>query len=589
MSATVDSRSPRELVTRADQLPRRDHRLDRPPSEYLLAPLEALRPLAARLEAELLCDLERYDIQDPATLRERFNGLAALAQLREDWASARDWTIRARALNDKPGARLASGVLTELMAQCREERQNAGWLAAQVARRFGAMPWADVQDIVKGSRGSLETFNPELMVGAFQGKLDTLARNGQNVVPDSVVLSIVAVRVQMDMMALFKTALVEGLDAVVQANRQAAQVDLWTSRTFAIPADAAGHPVVVAIWDSGVDLALFEAAPGRGMAFDKDNQPATDLLRPLGEAAERWPRLQQLVKGAMDQRAVLDTDEARQFRAVMAALKAEQVKDFQEDLALASLYMHGTHVAGIAVEGNPFARVYVGAMLWNQRIEPLPPSEDRSHAAAAAYAAMVEGFKKADVRVVNMSWRYGPSRIEQALAFHNLGGTLEARKEQAQHLFQIESDALEAAIAGAPDILFVAGAGNEDNSADFEAYVPAGFSLPNLITVGAVDRAGAEAAFSTFGRTVVVHANGFEVEGPVPGGQRMKLSGTSMASPQVANLAAKLLALKPGLTPEQVKALILQGAQRQPGPDGQPGRVNLVHPRASAALAGIRL
>lgn len=84
-----------------------------------------------------------------------------------------------------------------------------------------------------------------------------------------------------------------------------------------------------------------------------------------------------------------------------------------------------------------------------------------------------------------------------------------------------------------------------------------------------------------------MHANGFEVDGPAPGGDRLKLSGTSMASPQVANLAAKLLALKPGLTPVQLKALILDGADRLPAADGQPGRVNLINPRRSAELAGL--
>jgi hypothetical protein len=55
----------------------------------------------------------------------------------------------------------------------------------------------------------------------------------------------------------------------------------------------------------------------------------------------------------------------------------------------------------------------------------------------------------------------------------------------------------------------------------------------------------------------------------------------------VANLAAKLLALDPKLTPVQLKDLILRGAERLPGADGQPGRVNLVNPRRSAELAGL--
>jgi hypothetical protein len=55
-----------------------------------------------------------------------------------------------------------------------------------------------------------------------------------------------------------------------------------------------------------------------------------------------------------------------------------------------------------------------------------------------------------------------------------------------------------------------------------------------------------------------------------------------MASPQVANLAAKLFAMKPALTVQQAKALILQGAEKN-------GRVNLVNPRRTLELAGVAL
>ena len=149
----------------------------------------------------------------------------------------------------------------------------------------------------------------------------------------------------------------------------------------------------------------------------------------------------------------------------------------------------------------------------------------------------------------------------------------------ALRLFEIEKGALEGAIAGAPEILFVAGAGNEDNSSDFAQYIPAGLAIPNLVTAGAVDASGTETAFSTFGRTVVVHANGFEVTSFAPGGEKLKLSGTSMAAPQVANLAAKLFAIRPELTPLQVKELILRGADRN-------GRVNLINPRKTLGFLG---
>ena len=578
----------RQLVTRADQLPRRAYTLPRLPSELLAAPLAELQALGAQLEADLAADLSSFDIQDHSTLRELYGTRATLAQLRGDWAAVPGWTAKARALQDKAGARLASGVLTDLLAQQRREQRDAAWLADEVQRRYGAMPWADVEDIVKSNKGGIETYNPELVRGAFQSQIDVVARNGQMSVPDSVVAATITARMQMELLGPNKAAVVQGLQAVIDANSQVgAREDIWTPRTFALAADAKASPVVVAVWDSGVDLALFQPAAARGLAFDDDAQPARDLLRPLGDAQARWPQLRSLVKGAMDQRAALDTADAQRFRATLAGLKAEEVQAFSEDINLAGLYVHGTHVAGIAVDGNPFAQVYAATMLWNHLSVPSRPSQARSQATAAAYRTMVQGFKDAAVRVVNMSWRYGPAAYEGMMAFHNLGGTPEARKQEALRLFKIERDALHEAIAGAPGIFFVAGSGNEDNSADFQDYIPAGLELPNLITAGAVDRAGQETSFSTFGRTVVVHANGFEVDGPVPGGDRLKLSGTSMASPQVANLAAKLLALKPELTPVQLKALILDGADRLPGADGQPGRVNLIHPRRSAELAGL--
>ncbi|MGA0026072.1 MAG: S8 family serine peptidase [Marivivens sp.] len=265
------------------------------------------------------------------------------------------------------------------------------------------------------------------------------------------------------------------------------------------------------------------------------------------------------------------------LKRVVATLKPEQVKQFQEELSLAGLYTHGTHVAGIAVEGNPFARVFTATMRWEHRSEPVKPTEELSPRTAEAYRQIVHSFKDQKVRVVNMSWRDGASAYEGMLAWHNVGKTPEEHKAMALKLFAIERDALRDAIASAPEILFVAGSGNEDNSADFEKYIPAGFNLPNLLTVGAVDKAGEETSFSTFGKTVVVHANGFEVESFLPGGDRVKFSSTSMASPQVANLAAKLFALNWRLTVAQVREAILEGAERN-------GRVNLINPRKSAEL-----
>jgi hypothetical protein len=565
-------------ITRADQLPRRTHALPKLPSELLEGPLTDLLPLADALERDLLADLARFDIQDQATLRGFVSTRMNIAALRGDWAAIAPLAAQLRSLQDKPGAKQTSGVLFELLAQVKREGGGADALQALVTQRFSALPWADVQDDIKAMKGRFEMVSPALVVGSVRSTADDAARNTKRIVDASMVAGLVGSRAQLEHVLPLRAAIVAGLTPVIERQTAAnvAKPDRWTERLVMLTPTSPGKPVVIGIWDSGVDMALFKPSAQRGLAFDDDGKAVPDLLRPLGEAQGRWPQLKRLVKGALDLRAALDTEEARHLKQAMSQLKADQVRAFQEDLALASLYTHGTHVTGIAVAGNPFASVYPVAMHWSHSSVPKKPTQTLARAHAANYRRIVEGFKSAGARVVNMSWRYGPGFYEAALAYHGIGKDGEERKRMAQELFGIERDALKAALQGARDILFVAGAGNEDNSADFVEYIPAGLDLPNLITAGAVDQAGEETSFSTFGRTVVVHANGFEIDSQIPGGERLKLSGTSMAAPQVTNLAAKLFALDPALSASQVKAMILAGAQRK-------GRVNLINPKATIA------
>ena len=143
-----------------------------------------------------------------------------------------------------------------------------------------------------------------------------------------------------------------------------------------------------------------------------------------------------------------------------------------------------------------------------------------------------------------------------------MGDTPEERKALARKLFKIGDGGLREAIGGSPDVLFITSAGNSDNDVKFDEFYPSSYEYPNLLTVGAVDIAGDETSFTSLGK-VDIYANGFEVESYVPGGDRIPFNGTSMSSPQVLNLAAKLLALEPGLTVAELRQLILDGADEK--------------------------
>jgi subtilisin family serine protease len=83
---------------------------------------------------------------------------------------------------------------------------------------------------------------------------------------------------------------------------------------------------------------------------------------------------------------------------------------------------------------------------------------------------------------------------------------------------------------------------------------------------------------------VTVYANGWQVESFIPGGQRVKMSGTSMAAPSVTNLAAKLIALDSTLAPADVVRLILDGSDLSAD-----GKFRLINPKRSVELLQARM
>ena len=271
--------------------------------------------------------------------------------------------------------------------------------------------------------------------------------------------------------------------------------------------------------------------------------------------------------------------EASALRLKFSTSTSDQINQVLELFKVLIHHVHGTHVAGIAVRGDPAARLVVAR--FNDQLPDLSfqPTAEWARKMGADFLQMSDYFRTRNVRVVNMSWSDDPSEFETWLSKTGAGADPAERKRRALELFQIWHDAVETAIKSAPNTLFVCAAGNSDSNAGFEKDVPASLHLPNLIAVGAVNQAGDETSFTSYGDTVVVDADGYDVESYVPGGTRLLLSGTSMASPNVVNLAAKLFALDPWLTPTQVVDLIKHGATAT-----EDGRRHLIDEQRSIAL-----
>ena len=235
-------------------------------------------------------------------------------------------------------------------------------------------------------------------------------------------------------------------------------------------------------------------------------------------------------------------------------------------------YGHGTAVAGLVAgngwyrdSGDPLYGQYAGTAP-DANLISIKVSDDSGNATTldAIYGLQfaVDHKSAYNIRVVNLSFR---SMSAQSYT----------------------TDPLDAAVEQAwlHGITVVAAAGNLGSAPDAVSYAPA--NDPYVITVGATDSQGTaspsddvEASWSSSGVTqdgiskpdvlapgahiVTTLATGSSFAGACPtcviGGSYFQLSGTSLAAPIVAGIAADLLAAHPRWTPAMVKGAIVNTA-----------------------------
>lgn len=192
---------------------------------------------------------------------------------------------------------------------------------------------------------------------------------------------------------------------------------------------------------------------------------------------------------------------------------------------------HGTHCAGIiGAEGNN--GIGIAGINWNVTIMPLKflnanGSGTTKDAIEAINYAIDRKQKGVNLRIISASW--GSTQKSRAL-----------------------SDAIKR--AGEEGILFVAAAGNNGDDSDKRPHYPAGYNLPNLMSVAALDRNDKLASFSNYGaKSVHIAAPGKEILSTWLHGEFYVASGTSMATPEVSGVAALVLSVNPKMTVAELR------------------------------------
>ncbi|HKG98413.1 MAG TPA: S8 family peptidase, partial [Pyrinomonadaceae bacterium] len=177
---------------------------------------------------------------------------------------------------------------------------------------------------------------------------------------------------------------------------------------------------------------------------------------------------------------------------------------------------HGTHCAGIiGAEGEN--DLGIAGVNWKVQIMPLKFMNaggfGTTKDAIEAINYVIERKKAGvNVRIISASW--GSTQKSRAL-----GDIIRKAYEN--------------------DILFVAAAGNASTNNDRSPHYPSSYDVPNVISVAALDRNDQLASFSNYGvKSVAIAAPGVDILSTWLGNAYEEKSGTSMATPVVAGVAA---------------------------------------------------
>jgi subtilisin family serine protease len=596
LSATIAAETQKEVRSEAD-LPRMIYPISGPVSTLLQSDPAVFSPLLQKAVADIHSLLTDYDIKDRATLISVLSAKLATQELNGETDEALQTIGALRALQQKPDLKLTTGLFDEAILQAQRTTKSTFGSAYEHAiesnykNAVSALPWDVVQDTIKSAHNSADLLTEAFLLGRAQEALQPEVDKSGGLNRESFYRLLdfrAAIRLKLPV-----NSIRSGVLGTYVLAHDTQKPDIWQARDVTL-SEGDDHPteVRVGILDSGVDTNLYPAQlynhpdsepyPPQGLAFTDDGYPSNEPLEPLSlDQKQVYSKVEDDLEALSDLQAGIESPTGAAFKKRLPQLSKADVETMFRDLDFFGNYVHGTHVSGIAIQGNPAARIVV--FRFNDSLSRglnFPPTGEWAERMAANFRRIGAYCREQHIRVVNMSWGDDLPEFEEWLARTKAGQDVDQRKEEAAKLFDVWKAAVYDMINSASNTLFVTAAGNSDSDTGFLQDVPASLELPNLITVGATNQAGDATTFTSYGKTVTIYADGFHVDSYIPGGRRVKFSGTSMASPAVANLAAKLFAVDPSLTPEKAKSLILDGSTLS-----EDGRRKLMNEKRSVELA----
>jgi len=261
----------------------------------------------------------------------------------------------------------------------------------------------------------------------------------------------------------------------------------------------------------------------------------------------------------------------------------EKVKDpaFISEMGKFGNFVHGTHVAGITIRDSK--NEAMGIKLIPTEVKPFfeglavsakSNTVDRWELLQKAFDALATqqmnlltdiarfaDYHKADIANGSFGTGFKQAKMITDIAYRVIffKKPEQADSDKAAKMFiQALVNAGQKFVAAAPNTLFVFAAGNDGMSNDDYGTSPANIKADNVITVGATYKNEFFAPFSNFGTKMVdIAAPGMLIDSAIPGNDYLKVSGTSQASPYVANVAAKIKEANSKLTPSEIKKILL--------------------------------